>query len=642
MIAILFARGSPNFGSLEALRRDARFIRLYYENALSSPARPSLSCEVSYPGATSARVTLRAEVPGARSIAGVIRAADGAETAVFPLFDDGRHGDGLAGDGIHAGSWETARMRTGVNCDARVTDATGRLSDWPAGVRVPLAGPVQASLHAVESDHLNYDAVANPGENIRLSVTLENRTPFDIDNWTILHDGARRCVSSRIVHPADIPSSGSTAPAYRASNPDTYLVWEVDSKARDGDHLRLPIFVSDMEHNTWRDTLRLPVRGFQTQPLDSLTVHIAGPASGSLGWRAGYPPLLRNHEYLITVQGGDYAPKSVSVTDVTTGLPALLAHPLPDSLAHEVPVIDGWKLTNGTLFRDIADSIIYPDPVNIRVFSDPGWLQPLYNCFTREYGTRSSLTLFDAVPGKIVFDSVHGQRAYGYLYDPKVTPTKKPYMGYFPVAIRAYDMSDSTRPRQINLAFAETKGGRIHDSTWSIYHNSTDRDWLYVLKSTYTELPDPSYTGKDIYTDRKDIDIQYAAGLVKSSASASFANGDYFLINPIIPVSARDTFRLITTSSVTIESDIHLFPNYPNPVGSGREITNIPVSLRQAGRATVGVYSMLGKEMMTILDRDLEAGYHVIPFAPVLRSGVYFLELTAAGQQRTRRMIVLR
>jgi len=58
---------------------------------------------------------------------------------------------------------------------------------------------------------------------------------------------------------------------------------------------------------------------------------------------------------------------------------------------------------------------------------------------------------------------------------------------------------------------------------------------------------------------------------------------------------------------------------------------------------TIKVYDVLGNEVATLADKEMEAGYHSMDFeASGLPSGVYFYQLKAGSFIDTRKMILLR
>jgi hypothetical protein len=84
-----------------------------------------------------------------------------------------------------------------------------------------------------------------------------------------------------------------------------------------------------------------------------------------------------------------------------------------------------------------------------------------------------------------------------------------------------------------------------------------------------------------------------------------------------------------------------LAQNYPNPFNP---TTTIEYAVPQNGRATIKVYNVLGQEVATAFDGNVEAGKinTARMNASNLPSGLYFYVLRSAGMIETKRMILLK
>jgi hypothetical protein len=84
-----------------------------------------------------------------------------------------------------------------------------------------------------------------------------------------------------------------------------------------------------------------------------------------------------------------------------------------------------------------------------------------------------------------------------------------------------------------------------------------------------------------------------------------------------------------------------LAQNYPNPFNPS---TTIEFVVPQAGWVSLKVYNMLGQEITTLYDGNVEVGkVHTAEFcAGGLASGLYYYQLRGGGAVLTRRMMVLR
>jgi hypothetical protein len=90
----------------------------------------------------------------------------------------------------------------------------------------------------------------------------------------------------------------------------------------------------------------------------------------------------------------------------------------------------------------------------------------------------------------------------------------------------------------------------------------------------------------------------------------------------------------------TVPEGFRLEQNYPNPFNPS---TVIEFALPQRGRASLELYDVLGRRVMTLVDGTLEAGSHrVVVDASSLAAGVYFYRLNAADRSTAKKMVVLR
>lgn len=88
-----------------------------------------------------------------------------------------------------------------------------------------------------------------------------------------------------------------------------------------------------------------------------------------------------------------------------------------------------------------------------------------------------------------------------------------------------------------------------------------------------------------------------------------------------------------------------LHHNYPNPFNPS---TTIKFDLPRPGHVTLEVYNLLGQRVTTLVDGNLEAGYHQVRWdgtnhqGGVVASGVYFYKIQADGFARSRKMVLLK
>ena len=85
--------------------------------------------------------------------------------------------------------------------------------------------------------------------------------------------------------------------------------------------------------------------------------------------------------------------------------------------------------------------------------------------------------------------------------------------------------------------------------------------------------------------------------------------------------------------------------NYPNPFNLS---SHIKVISKLYSKIKIVVYNILGKEVRTLLDKELPAGEYTIEWdgrdsnGSILNSGVYFVRMEANGFHKTIKSILLK
>ncbi|MCL6493863.1 MAG: PQQ-binding-like beta-propeller repeat protein [Ignavibacterium sp.] len=117
--------------------------------------------------------------------------------------------------------------------------------------------------------------------------------------------------------------------------------------------------------------------------------------------------------------------------------------------------------------------------------------------------------------------------------------------------------------------------------------------------------------------------------------SGSSANPHSYLY----AIVAGDTTTDVAASS-EVPQEFRLFQNYPNPFNPS---TRIPFAVRGSGFVALKVYDILGREVRTLVNDNLQPGRYEVTFnAAHLASGVYYYRLTAGTSSDTKKLILLK
>ncbi|MEO8513766.1 MAG: T9SS type A sorting domain-containing protein [Ignavibacteria bacterium] len=96
----------------------------------------------------------------------------------------------------------------------------------------------------------------------------------------------------------------------------------------------------------------------------------------------------------------------------------------------------------------------------------------------------------------------------------------------------------------------------------------------------------------------------------------------------------------ITSISTVIPERFSLSQNYPNPFNP---VTNIEFQLAKSGFVNLTVFDLLGREIETLVNEDLNAGtYNVDWNAVKYPSGAYFYRIRSVGFSETKKMMLVR
>ncbi|MEW6006008.1 MAG: T9SS type A sorting domain-containing protein [Stygiobacter sp.] len=136
--------------------------------------------------------------------------------------------------------------------------------------------------------------------------------------------------------------------------------------------------------------------------------------------------------------------------------------------------------------------------------------------------------------------------------------------------------------------------------------------------------------------------------IIRSDPETYLGENEVFVYYNVLENGVFNIYRsrtdLITLSVIKDENEIpmdyKLYQNYPNPFNPA---TTIRFSLPKTEYVTLKVFDVLGNEIETLVDRELNFGEHSIVFdAKNFPSGVYFYQLKTNNFVKQRKMEVLK
>ncbi len=211
----------------------------------------------------------------------------------------------------------------------------------------------------------------------------------------------------------------------------------------------------------------------------------------------------------------------------------------------------------------------------------------------------------------------------------------------------------------------------VDSTTFELVELQSGRHELY---QQMRNPPDPLYYSGIIWNnvvpfqaDMPEIARMYRYNIVDSTSTASF-NLQYNQLSIVMRISARegrgllslwvystavlwweDAHHYLLSQIITdvTKKDANSFPiefslsqNYPNPFNPD---TRIDFSVSSPGHVKLTVYSILGEEVLPLVDKYLQSGHYTTEFSgSQLPSGVYFYRLTAGSLTETRKLLLMK
>ena len=125
-----------------------------------------------------------------------------------------------------------------------------------------------------------------------------------------------------------------------------------------------------------------------------------------------------------------------------------------------------------------------------------------------------------------------------------------------------------------------------------------------------------------------------------------------FSVDKSAPVEKEQKLQFVITSptgerwtkeiaiQVSAPEKFELFQNYPNPFNP---MTTIEYALPKAGYVTLKIYDAIGKEVLTLVNEEKEAGYYSERLdANKFSSGMYIYKLTSDKFREVKKMMVMK
>jgi hypothetical protein len=126
------------------------------------------------------------------------------------------------------------------------------------------------------------------------------------------------------------------------------------------------------------------------------------------------------------------------------------------------------------------------------------------------------------------------------------------------------------------------------------------------------------------------------------------ANQNYFYVVTATDEAGNESMRSAeVTNALTGLKDATAVPvayelaqNYPNPFNP---TTHIKFALKAAGHVTLQIFDLNGREVATLIDQEMNAGFHAMEWnAATMASGIYFYQLTTENFAQVKKMTLMK
>lgn len=117
-------------------------------------------------------------------------------------------------------------------------------------------------------------------------------------------------------------------------------------------------------------------------------------------------------------------------------------------------------------------------------------------------------------------------------------------------------------------------------------------------------------------------------------------SGYVFVVTGAQMFKSAGPLTAIQLPAPSLPASMHLNQNYPNPFNPS---TTIEFNVPNTGEVTLTVFNILGEQVATLLEQDLNPGTYRADFGGAhLSSGTYIYRLSSNGYTETRKMVLMK
>lgn len=184
-----------------------------------------------------------------------------------------------------------------------------------------------------------------------------------------------------------------------------------------------------------------------------------------------------------------------------------------------------------------------------------------------------------------------------------------------------------------------SRGGTNITYKFRIRKNGQAQDSYYI--SSDNNGTDSAITFRKSRLDSIARELGFSGDSVITTCRLTAYNGlDSIVSSNNLLVTLKSTSVGIQNISSQIPDKYKLENNFPNPFNPA---TNIKFQIPEKSFTSIIIYDLLGREVITLLSEELNAGYYNFQFnAENLNSGIYFYTLRTENFSETKRMVLVK
>jgi len=680
-----------NISSVAEMNSHISVITSSYDKQFAFPrTRHSIS-----PSGNTTELNVTADLRDFSSVSSVFvafQAITGSEAPFdLQLFDDGQHGDSLAGDNIWANSTTVTNRRFPYSGQLLFSDIDGGKS-YPGQVNQVRLRPLpELKDWQVLYENGQQDGQINTNEKVDYGFTLYNPDLQNAIGSHIITNLQSYADDARIIY------STPLAPGGTVTNSDFML--RLFGPTSGNDSLTFSYRVRFDFHSELVETT-VPIVSWSPngQWQDTLDVTILQGAPGALIPIIADPTLLTGHQYEVSLslnqpdstirwQLKDITGNTLKLTDQMSVDDPQLASPIADGIEWKVlETTAGFAPGDNSGFGIVevayAGNLLDPSDYDASGAAYDGNTVWHSNNSTGEYYVSASLAgtlnrleryIDFAVPNDFEIrwtDYGQGNFAvHGFLGD---MIADVPFELWNIGPGTPDDPTDDVRmiPFIYNLTPSATWGWAVETDTWG---GAPSSDWVYFLDPIDPSPGTASYDnfsaqclsdgGPGAIYSTGNTDDYFAnlyGGLVYPIGRTIYCDvantgtpppaGTVIRYNTTKPLKDGDTYQVLSPvlglEDDVIPTNFSLEQNYPNPFNP---TTDIAFSIAKSSAVQLEIFNVLGQRVRTLVDKKMAPGSYTLNWdsrnesGERVGSGVYFYRLTTdAGFLKTRKMILLR